>query len=172
MDTREIKGHLKQLRDYATAVLGFDRVNVNLKVNIDNYEITVDLNDTFQSKGGYENRVGQDTMWEAADWERPIEEVVNELYVQMSKCMKREERELRYGLALIGKSLEAAADYRTHAGLEFRASMKAEQEKTMLLLPDRRGQQQSEIHQLEEVSEPVAAPQPVAGPMHSDDIAF
>ncbi len=139
MHTTDIKGHLAQLTDFATSMLGYDKVEAEFKVEQKQYTIKLDCSDEFQRKLDYSMRVDQELIYEFFDWETPLDKAVGEIYERLGKLMRREERELRCGLALIGKSLEAGASYRTHVGLEFVASMKREQEKTMLLLPDRTG---------------------------------
>lgn len=137
MDTSDIKGHLTHLRDYAITILGFDTVEAEFGIKQNGFSIQLECKDNFQKKIEYTHRVEQAFIYENFDWEKPLDIAVGEVFERLTKTMKRDERELRVGLNLIGQGLEAGADFRTHVGLEFVASMKREQEKTMLLLPDR-----------------------------------
>ena len=163
METRDIKGLLASLKNYATSNLEYDRVTAQCKITEKGYELEINCDDEFQRKGAWDHKVEQAFMSENYDWETPLESASMDMFERLSKLMKRQERELRYGLNLIGQSIEAAQSYRTHVGLEFLASMKQEQEKTMLMLPDRT----SGNHFI-----PEAAPAPAPSKDESDDTAF
>lgn len=139
MDTRDIKGALSTFKDFCTGQLGYDKCQTRFYIREQNYEFELNCDDDFQSKADYSAKVEQILISEVFDWETELSQAVAWVWARLGAVMKREERELRFGLNLIGKSLEAGASYRTHVGLEFVGNMKREQEKTMLMLPDRTG---------------------------------
>ena len=137
MDSVNIKGQLIQFKNFCLSDLGYDRCTARCIIKDDGYEIELNCDDEFQSRADWRNKVEQVLISETFYWEIGLQTAAKSVWDRLRAVMSREERELRFGLNLVGQSIEAGAGFKTHIGLEFVANMKREQERTMLMLPNR-----------------------------------
>lgn len=101
----EIQGQMTSLRQYIETELGFDEIiSCDLLIQHDEkFRLDISAGDKFQRKRDYNERVGRLGIWEPGN---DLGTIFAEVWRRVSTHMRRDERELRFGLAQLGDTLE------------------------------------------------------------------
>lgn len=161
----ELQGTVRQWRQYMEDELGFD-TGIQASISVKNEMFHADLNgdDLFQAKRSYNERVADVRIWEAED---QLEDLIAQVWEKLRHHMRRDERELRFGLAQLGDTLEGD-QFNTEIGRMIAARIRAvRDEVSSLYLP--RFESRNETSR----DETVAVPKPKKPePDADDDIPF
>jgi len=117
----QLKALVKTMKDYIENVLQFDRdVSVRFHINDDGFVFNIDGDDKFQGKVDRYNRVCRLSLWET---DSDMDELVKLTWEKLTTHMKRDERELRFGLTQLGNALEGD-EFNTEVGKMIAARMR------------------------------------------------
>lgn len=101
----DIQGALTQIRHFIEVELGFDHI-VTFEFSLQGkgkFQMNISAEDRFQKSREYSERIGKLGIWEPGE---SIDEILTETWKQLTHHMRRDERELRFGLAQLGDSIE------------------------------------------------------------------
>jgi hypothetical protein len=117
----EMRALVTTMKDYIEDVLQFDKdVTVRFHLNEDGYVFNIDGDDKFQGKVDRYNRVCRLTLWET---DADLDKVIKLTWEKLTSHMKRDERELRFGLTQLGNALEGD-EFNTEIGKMIAARMR------------------------------------------------
>ena len=110
----ELQGLVKQVRSYLEHNLGFSNFTYcQLTIGLDSYQWQIDANDEFQSKLSYSDRIGRFCYYNS---DKTIEKLQADIWDKLVTHMKRDERELRFGLKMLGDALEGDQSFNSEVG--------------------------------------------------------
>lgn len=122
---RDMQGAAIQMERYIRAQLGFDHsVAAEVTATPRGFQIYARGQDDFQQASGWEHRIGQLSLIENAKPEDDFESACKRAWERLERAMKRDERELRHGLKLMGALIEGAPSFTSEVGKLFAARIK------------------------------------------------
>jgi hypothetical protein len=113
----DFQGAAEQWRKYLAHTLGFDNT-IQAEIRFCGDAVTVWLygNDKFQDRGSYEHRVGQVIWSNSFAMDTAWADVSASVWDKLQKSMRRDERELRHSLNVMGGYLEEVPTYTSAIG--------------------------------------------------------
>lgn len=118
----DLSGEIKHIKQYLETMLGFDIIcQCDIQIKHDKIDLNINAEDRFQSKRSYRDKIGEVRIWETGS---DLSELLAEAWSQLLKAMKRDERELRFGLAQLGDSIEGD-EFKTEVGKMMAERIKA-----------------------------------------------
>ena len=123
MTLGEIQGQISAMKCYVENVLGFD-YSITCQLYIqpeEKFQLNLTARDKFQQKRDYNEQIGRLGIWEPGD---NLDTIFAAAWKQLESHMRRDERELRFGLAQLGDTLEGD-QFQTAVGQMIYERMKA-----------------------------------------------
>lgn len=113
----DLLGASVQWRAYIRDTLGFDN-QIRAEAGVSNDEAHVYLagRDLFQEYTDYNRKIGQLHLMETANVDSDWDEFSVQIWERLQKAMKRDERELRHGLTVMGGVIEHSKTYTSAVG--------------------------------------------------------
>lgn len=114
---RDMSGAAKQWADYVTGTLGCD-YGISIEVTVTHKGGTVWLRgyDKFQDNTEHRHQVGRLSYIDSFDVTDEWEAICDRAWEKLKRAMKRDERELRHGLGVMGGVIEHAPSYTSAVG--------------------------------------------------------
>lgn len=114
---RDMSGAAKQRADYVTGTLGFDySVLVEVAVTQKGGNLWIRGSDKFQENTEHRYITGRLAYLDAFDADAEWEAICDRAWEKLKRAMKRDERELRHGLGVMGGVIEHTPSYTSAVG--------------------------------------------------------
>lgn len=165
----DLQGELTHFRRYLTENLGFDQISqceIEIKTE-GRVELNINAEDKFQVKRSYGDRIGEVRIWESG---QNLAELIDEVWLELYKAMRRDERELRFGLAQLGDAIEGDG-FQTAVGKLMAERIRATRNEISgnLLTWKQSRAEPGRAEPAEPLPEPVSGPTEAGLGQHSDD---
>lgn len=142
---RDMHGAAVQFESYVRDRLGFDyTIEARVVAKGQRFEITVTGTDKWQQDGRYEHRVGQLYASQTGHLDCEFEDVCKLIWEDLQKAMQRDERELRYGMKLMGGFIEHAPSFTSAVGKMVADRIKAARDEATNYMIEHHGWQAAE----------------------------
>ena len=117
----DIQSLCKTMHGFMESVLGFDTgIRTRFTVTDESCIFDLDGDDLFQKKIDTYGRVGRLSIWEV---DTDLDNLINMVWEKLNTHMRRDERELRFGLKQLGDALEGD-QFNTEIGKMIAARMR------------------------------------------------
>lgn len=126
MTLSDLRGAFVQFENYIRGELGFDySIKVSIEMEPERVTIWCAGDDAFQKDVNYGHKVGHLACIVHAKPDDDYEATIREMWDRLQKAMRRDERELRFGLKRMGGILEEGKSFTSHVGKMFAERIKA-----------------------------------------------
>lgn len=116
-----LQGAVAQIKQFITNDLGFDRhITVSFNIHSSSYQFYMAADDEFQKNIDYSKRVA--TLYRDL-YDNDPENLLQQVWDKLNSHMRRDERELRFGLLMLGEALEGDG-FNTEVGKMLAARMR------------------------------------------------